>query len=430
MDTNFAISSFSTSSSSPLVPNTLDSPPNLLTNLQFLLQNQPLWWNYAILWQTCTTNINNIDTLTLTWAEGHFQGFKSPSTKPIKKPIVSDDYVDDGEGSSMDDMVSDVEWFYMTSPVKSHQIRQGGILSKAYTSRSLVWLSGSHSLGSYNCDRVKEAEAHGLETLVIIPVSKGVLELGSLDLIEENWALVQQAHLLFGPMTYHNNQQTSSMCTSESSYDDSNKLVKREKLEKRRGRRGSLGCRGQPTATTTNHVEAERQRREKMNTRFYALRSVVPYVSKMDKASLLGDTVAYINELKTKIQSLESELQVLKETTTSAHKSDNYCSARMQLQDLNILTVSSEKVTTTISPLVEVKMVGNEAMIRVQCENLNYPCASLMEVLKELNVGIQHATMSTLNDLMIQDVVISRVPNEIRGADELKHAIIRKLLDY
>nr|5GNJ_A Chain A, Transcription factor MYC2 [Arabidopsis thaliana]5GNJ_B Chain B, Transcription factor MYC2 [Arabidopsis thaliana]5GNJ_E Chain E, Transcription factor MYC2 [Arabidopsis thaliana]5GNJ_F Chain F, Transcription factor MYC2 [Arabidopsis thaliana]5GNJ_G Chain G, Transcription factor MYC2 [Arabidopsis thaliana]5GNJ_I Chain I, Transcription factor MYC2 [Arabidopsis thaliana]5GNJ_M Chain M, Transcription factor MYC2 [Arabidopsis thaliana]5GNJ_N Chain N, Transcription factor MYC2 [Arabidops len=56
-----------------------------------------------------------------------------------------------------------------------------------------------------------------------------------------------------------------------------------------------------------NHVEAERQRREKLNQRFYALRAVVPNVSKMDKASLLGDAIAYINELKSKVVKTESE---------------------------------------------------------------------------------------------------------------------------
>ncbi|KAK9743213.1 hypothetical protein RND81_03G224900 [Saponaria officinalis] len=407
MDEHYIISSSSTSSSL-MIPNLQDSPPNLSSTLQFLLQSQPFWVNYAILWQICNTT----QTLTLTWAEGHFHGLKNPP----KKPVILHDYVD-AEGSSMDDMVSDVEWFYMTSPVRSHQIRQGGILSKAYTSRSLVWLSGSHTLGSYKCDRVKQAEAHGLETLVIIPVSNGVLELGSLELIELNWALVQQANLLFGRLTF-NDQQISPMCLSESSHDS-------DKVDKRKGKRGGQGYRGQPT-TLSNHVEAERQRRKKMNNRFYALRSVVPYVSKMDKASLLGDTVTYINELKSKIQSLELEIEIMREC---AKKSDN-CSTSMLIEDVNILAGSSEnnskEISTGISPVVEVKMVGDEAIIRVQCENINYPCARLMNVLKELNVGIQHATMSTLNDLMLQEVVIARVPKEIRSEDDLKDAILRR----
>ncbi|KAE8708554.1 homeobox-leucine zipper protein ATHB-12-like isoform X1 [Hibiscus syriacus] len=57
-----------------------------------------------------------------------------------------------------------------------------------------------------------------------------------------------------------------------------------------------------------DHVEAERQRREKLNHRFYALRSVVPKISKMDKASLLSDAVTYIKELQSKIDKLETEL--------------------------------------------------------------------------------------------------------------------------
>ncbi|KAL5096621.1 hypothetical protein RYX36_000948 [Vicia faba] len=56
-----------------------------------------------------------------------------------------------------------------------------------------------------------------------------------------------------------------------------------------------------------NHVEAERQRREKLNQRFYALRAVAPNVSKMDKASLLGDAISYITELKIKLQKTESD---------------------------------------------------------------------------------------------------------------------------
>jgi len=74
---------------------------------------------------------------------------------------------------------------------------------------------------------------------------------------------------------------------------------------KKRGRKPIITGRESPL----NHVEAERQRREKLNHRFYALRSAVPNVSKMDKASLLADAVEYINDLKAKIEDLEAKLK-------------------------------------------------------------------------------------------------------------------------
>ncbi|KAI9109784.1 hypothetical protein K1719_018825 [Acacia pycnantha] len=78
-----------------------------------------------------------------------------------------------------------------------------------------------------------------------------------------------------------------------------------ERQPRKRGRKPANG-REEPL----NHVEAERQRREKLNQRFYALRAVVPNISKMDKASLLGDAIAYINELQAKLKAMESEKEI------------------------------------------------------------------------------------------------------------------------
>ncbi|KAF8413341.1 hypothetical protein HHK36_001320 [Tetracentron sinense] len=50
-----------------------------------------------------------------------------------------------------------------------------------------------------------------------------------------------------------------------------------------------------------NHVEAEQQQREKLNQWFYALRGVVPNISKLDKASLLGDAITDAVALKAKV---------------------------------------------------------------------------------------------------------------------------------
>ncbi|KNA10811.1 hypothetical protein SOVF_140850 [Spinacia oleracea] len=470
MDENMMISS---SSSSSLIS---ASPVTSQQKLQFLLQNQQHWWNYAIFWQTCTNKIDNAScSLSLVWGEGHFQGIKTPLPKPKKKPNFSgfDLHVDFDEGmSSMDDVVTtDAEWFYMTSPSKVYPFKQrsshsggsgsatsAGTLAKAFTTGSLVWLSGAHSLRFYNCERAKEAHSHGLQTLVCIPVPNGVLELGSAEVIKENWALIQQAHSLFGPLsnldmgpmkpefsiggnvgggggdgvgvsggvisfydsglvgTISTDQAQPSSMGSFEDYD-SDEPMSQQRAVKKRGRRPGTAREGQ--AAGVNHVEAERQRREKMNSRFYALRSVVPTVTRMDKASLLADAVDYINELMDKINNLESQLRVVK---VPSYNDCNYDNQSV------ISNNNNNGVVNCRVPLeVEVRVLGNEAMIRVQCEKVNHPAARLMGVLKQLKLEVHHASVSTVEETMVQDVVIVNVPYELKNDAVIKSAIISRL---
>ncbi|TVU14930.1 hypothetical protein EJB05_38427 [Eragrostis curvula] len=55
-----------------------------------------------------------------------------------------------------------------------------------------------------------------------------------------------------------------------------------------------------------NHVMSERRRREKLNEMFLVLKSLVPTIHKVDKASILAETIAYLKELKRRVEELES----------------------------------------------------------------------------------------------------------------------------
>ncbi|KAK2649992.1 hypothetical protein Ddye_017481 [Dipteronia dyeriana] len=478
----------SSSSSLVLTPETPSS--TLQQRLQFIVQSQPDRWSYAIFWQT--TNDDN-GHIFLTWGDGHFQGNKDTSPKltttttnnnnipalnlerkrvikGIQLALIGDQH---DMGMSMLDGsdVSDTEWFYVMSLTRSFNAGDGGIPGRALSTGSLVWLTGSHDMQFYNCERAKEARMHGIQTFVCVPTSCGVLELGSSEIIRENWGLVQQIKSLFesdligsvpkqspGPLQFlernisfadigliagiqeedipldeKNKDQSKkddtvkpgqSYVDSEHSDSDcpllavNNNNIADKRTPKKRGRKPGLG-----RETPLNHVEAERQRREKLNHRFYALRAVVPNVSRMDKASLLSDAVSYINELKVKIEELESQVQrdSKKVKLEVADTTDNQSTTTSVDQ-----TRSSSSTAGGVNLEIEVKIVGTDAMIRVQSENVNYPAARLMSAIRDLEFQVHHASMSCVNELMLQDIVV-RVPDGLKTEDGLKSALLSRL---
>lgn len=181
--------------------------------------------------------------------------------------------------------------------------------------------------------------------------------------------------------------------------------VTEDKRPRKRGRKPSNG-REEPL----NHVEAERQRREKLNQRFYALRAVVPNISKMDKASLLGDAIAYITELQKKLKDMESERERVGNTSREASVSE--ANSTREMQDFGAS--------------ISIEAGHDEVTVRVSCPLEAHPASRVIQAINDAQGTILDAKMATGNERVFHTFVVKSHGAERLTKEKLIEAFTRR----
>lgn len=165
--------------------------------LEFLFCNRPEWWVYAILWRLSL----NDEAHLLSFGNGHFRGKQNLDQRKSMKPynpldfLITDDVTSASTMTNTGIGISDEgEGFYIVSLTYSFSTSEARVSPvRAYLSQMPIWLAGADELvGASGCERSREAQIHGINTIVWVPVSGGVLELGSWDWISQDRVLIQQ----------------------------------------------------------------------------------------------------------------------------------------------------------------------------------------------------------------------------------------------
>jgi hypothetical protein len=170
---------------------------------------------------------------------------------------------------------------------------------------------------------------------------------------------------------------------------------------KKRGRKPGTTQTGGPVIS---HVEAERQRRDKLNRRFCDLRAAVPTVSRMDKASLLADATSYIGELRGRVQKLEAEAEAK-------------LAAVAPPSSLGLF--KEEKL--------EVWMVGRDAAALCLTSTARHAPARLMDALRVLDLSVQHASVCRAGGVTVQDAVVDVPAGPLQVEACLHAALLQRL---
>lgn len=351
------------------------------------------------------------------------------------------------------DQISNLEMFYLSSMYFVFPFDKPSIPSQSFNSDRVIWASSTEGSIEHYQSRSYLAKLAQFQTVAFIPTKSGVVEIGSRKSLTEDKNLVRLAKSIvvslssshgkalpknFGRELSLGGSQSGTINISFStkmeddsdSYDiqgiSSNQVYANssnghqnddvdskafphggsnlqsiedsyfladDQRPRKRGRKPANG-RDEPL----NHVEAERQRREKLNQRFYALRAVVPNISKMDKASLLGDAIAYISDLQTKIRVMEREKGI---TTDNHHEN--------AIPDFDF----HERI--------------EDSVLRVSCPLEIHPVAKVVKALREHQVTAQESTFSISSSGEVVHVFSIQTPGG--GAEQLKDKLAASLLN-
>nr|XP_043607965.1 transcription factor bHLH93-like [Erigeron canadensis] len=166
---------------------------------------------------------------------------------------------------------------------------------------------------------------------------------------------------------------------------------------------------GQPS----KNLMAERRRRKRLNDRLSMLRSIVPRISKMDRTSILGDTIEYMKELQEKIRNLKAQDLELVSNSLNWMVNNN--------KDLKMNEAQARNIAK-----FEVERRNVDTRIQISCSTKPGLLLSTMNTIETLGLDIQQCVISSFGDFNLQASCSEALENRVMmSSDEIKQILFR-----
>ncbi|KAK7386881.1 hypothetical protein VNO78_27228 [Psophocarpus tetragonolobus] len=207
----------------------------------------------------------------------------------------------------------------------------------------------------------------------------------------------------------------SSNCSNEE--DDISKSVKEPQKE----------------VYQAKNLVTERNRRNKIKKGLFILRSLVPKITKMDRASILADAVDHIKELQTQLRELNDEVRILELQDCEKNTPRLRMPLGKEQEGIkrNPFDQSSSDCTEKMKMEVQAEVhhiTKKDFLIKLYCEQKQAGFSKLMEALDSIGLQVDSANVTTFDGKVLNILTVKATKQDIHPK-KLKEYLIQKTSD-
>ncbi|KAK7291857.1 hypothetical protein RIF29_07344 [Crotalaria pallida] len=171
---------------------------------------------------------------------------------------------------------------------------------------------------------------------------------------------------------------------------------------------------GASSSVASKNIVSERNRRKKLNDRLFALRAVVPNISKMDKASIVKDAIEYIEHLHEQEKSIQGEITELEAGKQKHHPSYDHFQKELPVSlrskkkrtEHLFADVSSRNFPIQVIELSVAYVREKTFVVSLTCSKRRDTIAKLCEVFESLQLKIISANITSFSSTLLKTAFI------------------------
>ncbi|KAJ8547639.1 hypothetical protein K7X08_011225 [Anisodus acutangulus] len=196
----------------------------------------------------------------------------------------------------------------------------------------------------------------------------------------------------------------------------------------------AMGKERQTGPHQSKNLVTERKRRNRIKNGLFALRALVPNISKMDKVAILGDAIDYINELQEKVKLYEAELNEIEEVSNN-ETAEVVLSDKSEMSKVTGPTNENSQIlidTTKRTRMeVEVNQIGaREFLLKVSGSHKPGGFTQLMEAMKYLGLEVVNVSYTTSGKEILSVFIAEANVDRVLDARKLRSSLIELLNIY